>query len=114
MLMICAYGGGEFLHLLLFARPRRRGRARWQQARRYFLSALACLAASLVNPYTYHLHVHMVAVSAGPVELGSILWNSSRRISINPMAIFFEAMLVLAVAAALLARCDRDAIPSRC
>ncbi len=34
---------------------------RWSFARRYSLLAGACLAASLVNPYGYHLHEHTLA-----------------------------------------------------
>ena len=68
--MIGAYGAGEILRLLFSADPAERGDAAGQ-ARGYFLSGLACLAASLVNPYTYHLHVHMVAVSARSVEFAA-------------------------------------------
>src|SRR5205807_6598032 len=53
-LMIGAYGAGEVLRLAFSpdtaARP-----GIWLTARQYFLSAAACIAASLVNPYTYHL-----------------------------------------------------------
>ena len=80
ILMICAYGGGELLNF--FSRPTAAGRpAAWRSARAYFLSALACLAASLINPYTYHLHVHMVAVSARTPGIRSISSSSCRRVS---------------------------------
>src|SRR4051812_14911204 len=58
VLMICAYGGGELLDFLFSPDPDGRLAAR-SRARAYFLSALACMGASLMNPYTYHLHVHM-------------------------------------------------------
>src|ERR1019366_4365488 len=58
-LMILAFGGGETLRLVSPPNAADR-RPTWLKARNYFLSGLACLAASLINPYTYHLHVHMV------------------------------------------------------
>jgi hypothetical protein len=35
------------------------GRKEWNLARRYALVTLACLAASLANPYGWHLHAHV-------------------------------------------------------
>src|SRR5450759_3277522 len=99
ILMILAYGGGEILRLVFSPNAAER-RPAWLKARSYFLSGLACLAASLINPYTYHLHVHMVRY------LGDS-WNSQHIMEFlspsfhHPTAIFFEAMLVMAVAAAV-------------
>lgn len=98
-LMILAYGGGHFLRLVFSPDASQRG-VEWLQARGYFLSGIACFAASLVNPYTYHLHVHMAAYLRDP-------WNSQHIVEFlspsfhHPTAIFFEAMLVMAVAAAI-------------
>ncbi len=98
-LMILAFGGGEILHLVFCPNAADR-RPAWLKARRYFLSGLACLAASLINPYTYHLHVHMVQYLRDP-------WNSQHIVEFlspsfhHPTAIFFEAMMLMAVAAAL-------------
>src|SRR5947209_9798836 len=55
VIMIAAYGAGELLTLAIApdsgaAGPRITA---WRQARHYFLSASLCLAASLINPYTY-------------------------------------------------------------
>ena len=97
--MILAYGGGEILRLVFSPNAEDRLPA-WLKARSYFLSGLACLAASLINPYTYHLHVHMVQYLRDP-------WNSQHIMEFlsptfhHPTAIFFEAMLVMAVAAAI-------------
>jgi hypothetical protein len=94
-LMIAAYGGGEILRLLFSSSAEDRGPA-LLRARSYFLSALACLAASLVNPYTYHLHVHMAQYLRDP-------WNSQHIMEFlspsfhHPTAIFFELMLLMAV-----------------
>jgi hypothetical protein len=98
ILMIAAYGGGELLNFLLS--PDVEGRpAALRRARAYSLSAFGCLAASLVNPYTYQLHVHMFRY------LGNS-WNGQHINEFlspnfhNPMAIFFEAALVLGVVSA--------------
>jgi len=97
ILMICAYGGGEFLQFALNPDPGLR-RAAGARSRNYFLSALACLAASLINPYTYHLHVHMVQYLRDP-------WNGRYIAEFlspsfhHPMAPSFEALLALAATA---------------
>ncbi len=99
VLMIAAYGLGETLEIA-FA-PDAEGRpAAWQRARNYFLSAAACLAASLINPYGYRLHAHMLAYLRDP-------WNSQHIMEFlspsfhHPTAVFFEAMLALAAATAI-------------
>ena len=99
VLMILAYGGGEILRLLFSPNAADRWPA-WLKARSYFLSGLACLAASLVNPYTYHLHVHMLQYLRDPWKSQHIAEFISLSFN-HPTAIFFEAMLVLAVAAAV-------------
>ncbi|MEO8368693.1 MAG: hypothetical protein ABI806_05810 [Candidatus Solibacter sp.] len=98
-LMILAYGGGEILQAVFAPEAAQRGPA-LLKARGYFLSAFGCLAASLVNPYTYHLHVHMVQYLRDP-------WNSQHIMEFlsptfhHPTAIFFEMMLAMAVGAAV-------------
>jgi hypothetical protein len=98
-LMVFAFGGGEILRLVFSANAAER-LAAWLQARAYLLCGLACLAASLINPYTYHLHVHMAQYLRDP-------WNSLHIVEFlspsfhHPTAIFFEAMLPLAVATAV-------------
>jgi hypothetical protein len=96
-LLVAAYGAGEAAALLVQPEGQDRGR-RWMLVRQYWLSAAACLAASLINPYTYHLHVHMAQYLRDP-------WNSQHIMEFlspsfhHPTAIFFEMMLALAVAA---------------
>jgi hypothetical protein len=98
-LMTLAYGGGEVLRLVFSPDAADRRWPAWLQALRYFLCGFACLAASLVNPYTYHLHVHMAQFLRDP-------WYSQHIIEYialsfhHPAAIFFEAMLLISVAAA--------------
>ena len=96
-LLVGAYGAGEIMRLLFLpAGPDPMAQRR--QARNYLVSAAACLAVSLINPYTYHLHVHMASYLGNP-------WNSQHIMEFlspnfhHPTAIFFEMMLVLALVA---------------
>ena len=98
-LMVLAYGGGEILRLAFSPNAAER-RPAWLQARRYFLSGLACLAASLINPYTYHLHQHLAKYLGDPFNSQHIVEFLSPSFH-HPTAIFFEAMLAVAVAAAV-------------
>src|SRR4051812_7134325 len=98
-LMVGGYGCGELLRLAfspdIELRP-----MMWRRARNYFLCAGACMAASLINPYTYHLHVHLAQYLRDP-------WNSEHIMEFlspsfhHPTAIFFEAMMVLSGLAAV-------------
>ncbi|MGD0773161.1 MAG: hypothetical protein ABSC05_10110 [Candidatus Solibacter sp.] len=98
-LMILAYGGGEILRLVFS--PDAAGRwPAWLKARAYFLSGLACLAVSLLNPYTYHLHVHMAQYLRDPFNSQYIVEFLSPSFH-HPLAIFFESLLLLSVATAL-------------
>jgi hypothetical protein len=99
VLMIWAYGGGEILRLVFSADAADR-RPAWLQARRYFLSGLACLAASLINPYTYHLHVHMAKYLNDPYNSQHIMEFLSLSFH-DPTAIFLETMLVMTVVAVI-------------
>jgi hypothetical protein len=98
ILMISAYGVGEFLNFL-FSGDSAERKAAWQRSRGYFVSAAACAAVSLINPYTYHLHVHMAQYLRNP-------WNSQHIVEFlspsfhQPRAVFFEVFLVLGAAAA--------------
>ena len=97
-LLIAAFGAGEMMRRWFL--PADAGRTSQPNlARNYLLSAAACMVASLINPYTYHLHVHMAQYLRDP-------WNSQHIMEFlspnfhHPTAIFFELMLVLAVVAA--------------
>ena len=97
VLMVGAYGAGELLRMALAPDNSQRA-AQWRAARGYLLSAAACLAVSLVNPYTYHLHVHLLRYLGDPWKSQHIQEFFSPSFHI-PTAIFFEMMLALAVAA---------------
>jgi hypothetical protein len=98
-LMIAAFGAGEILTMVFSADASLRVSA-WRNARAYFLSSLACMAASLVNPYTYHLHVHMAQYLGDPFNSLHIVEFLSPTFH-HPMAMFFETMLLLSVATAI-------------
>jgi hypothetical protein len=98
ILMICAYCGAELLQF--FSAPDLEAKAAAsRKARTYFVSAFACAAMSLVNPYTYHLHTHMAQYLRDP-------WNGQHIMEFfspsfhSSTAIFFEIMLALGAAAA--------------
>ena len=95
--MVGAYGLAELLQMALASDAETRRQAR-PQAVRYFVCALACLAASLVNPYTYHLHVHVFQYLRDPYAAEHIIEFSSINFH-HPMAIFFETLLLLGAAA---------------
>jgi hypothetical protein len=98
ILMIGAYGGGEVLRIV-FSEDREAGYEKWIKAGKFFGCALACLAASLVNPYFYHLHVHIFKYLQDPFLTKHVLEYLSPNFH-NPSAPFFEALLVLAAGAA--------------
>jgi hypothetical protein len=99
IMMICAYGGAEFLRFILAADAAERGEA-GRSARNYFLCAAGCLAASLVNPYTYHLHTHIFKTLRDPWPFEHIMEYFSPSFH-QPRAQFFEAYLAVGTAAAL-------------
>ena len=89
--LISVFGAAELLQVLLAAgsEGRTAGLAR---SGKYFLSAAACLVASLLNPYTYHLHVHVFQYLRDPYLAVRIMEFLSVDFH-HPIAIFFEAML---------------------
>jgi hypothetical protein len=66
----------------------------------YLLTALGCAAASFINPYTYHLHQHIVQYLSDSSQLEAI--SEFQTLSFHvPPAIFLEIMLALAAVAAI-------------
>ncbi len=99
ILMIGAYAAGDSLQAIL-ATDRLEWRPASRRARSYASSALLCLAASLVNPYTYRLHAHIVGYLGDPYLAQHV--NEFFTLSFHhPVAIFFEAMLLAGAAAAI-------------
>jgi hypothetical protein len=98
ILMLATYGAGEGVKAALAGNAEMRGE-HGRAARGYLLSALACLAASLANPYFYRLHMHMGWYLFNPFNSRHIVEFLSPNFH-HPAAIFFEAMLALGAAAA--------------
>lgn len=99
IVLLGGYGAGELLKMALAADRSIVG-ASWIRARNYFATALGCLAASFINPYFYHLHVHVVEYLADPYQAQHIVEFLSLNFH-HPVAIFFEMLLVLGAAAAI-------------
>ncbi|MBI1788871.1 MAG: hypothetical protein HYR60_15150 [Acidobacteria bacterium] len=78
---------------------------RWAAARRYALLALACLAASLANPYGFREHLHIVSYLQQKWILDLVQEFQSPKFHAGE-ARYFEILLVagLLAAASLLAR----------
>jgi hypothetical protein len=97
ILMILSYAAGDAARAIL-ATDRREWRAAWLRGGTYFASALACLAASFVNPYTWRLHAHLIEYLRDPYPSQHI--SEFFTLSFHhPVAIFFEAMLLVGAAA---------------
>jgi hypothetical protein len=99
ILLICVYAGGEAISALL-ARDSELRRAATRRSWQYGVTGLACLAASLLNPYCWRLHVHLIAFLTDPAYFRSIAEFASISFR-HPLAPFFELMLFLGVATAL-------------
>jgi len=92
------YGAGETLTVAFSADPAvRRPAAR--RAIAWFGTAFACLAASLVNPYGWRLHVHLFEYLRDPYasqHISEFLTLSFH----HPAAVFFEALLLASAVSA--------------
>jgi hypothetical protein len=72
----------------------------WGRARLYGLTAVSCVLASLLNPYGYRLHLHVIQYLGSPFYLQYI--SEFRPVDFQwQSASYFETLLVLAVGAAL-------------
>lgn len=98
VVLIGAYGASELLSALVGPEAQRARSVR--MAGRYLACAAAALAASLINPYFYHLHVHMAQYLRDPYNSEHIVEFLSPNFHAGN-AIYFEAMLALGAAAAL-------------
>ena len=97
VVVIACYGMGAALEGMLGPESQRKQSVR--RALRYFASASAAMAVSLVNPYFYRLHEHMAQYIADPFNSEHIVEFLSPNFH-NPASTYFEAMLVLGAAAA--------------
>jgi hypothetical protein len=100
LLILASYAAGEFLSGIIEPLASWR-RESLRRSLPYILTALGCLAASLVNPYTYHLHRHIIRYVSDPSS--PLLQHVSEWQSISfhmSVAPFVEAMIFVSLAAA--------------
>ena len=76
------------------------GHNAWIRGQKYFLTAVACVVASLLNPYGYRLHVHVAQYLGASFYLQHV--SEFQSIDFHSFtAAYFETLLVIAIAAAL-------------
>jgi len=97
ILLTCAYALGELIAALLAQSDERH--AALGRSWRYALAASGCLAASFINPYSWHLHAHMIRYLTNPAYFQNIAEFASISFR-HPLAPFFELMLLLSCATA--------------
>jgi len=95
--LIGCYAAGE-LALWLVEQDREAAKAALLRSKPYLFTGLACGAATLVNPYTYHLHVHMFGFLRGSVHTRFISEYQSTNFQ-NLAAPWFEPMFLLGAVA---------------
>ncbi|MEQ1883418.1 MAG: hypothetical protein ABL967_00025 [Bryobacteraceae bacterium] len=99
-IILCgAYAGGELLSAV-FASDSGTRRDAARNSIGYLGAAAGCLAASLVNPYTYHLHQHIYEYLQDPFLMQSVQEFQSTNFQWSSM-FFFEIMLALGVASSI-------------
>jgi hypothetical protein len=100
-IVVGAYAGGEVIRAIVSTR-REEALAALRGAVPYILATLGCMAASLINPYSYHLHEHILGYLRDPYQMLHI--NEFLSLSFqNPAARYFEIMLALGLGAAVAA-----------
>ena len=99
IIILGAYAAGELVSAAVTADNAERW-SRIRSAGIYLATAAGCLAASLVNPYFYHLHVHLAEYLRSPYQMKYIGEFQSVNFQ-DASAIYLEAMLVVAIAAAV-------------
>jgi hypothetical protein len=94
ILILCSYGAGALVGQLV------KLRGDCESPLPYFAAALGCLATSLINPYFYHLHVHIWQYLNDSYAMNNIIEFLGANFR-NGGSGYFEAMLVLGIAAAI-------------
>ena len=99
ILILGAYAGGELLRSVVV--PAREDRiAAARASLPYIATAMGCLAASLVNPYGYHLHTHIVEYLRDPNQMKNIIEFQGTNFQMGDTG-YFESMLVLGLGASV-------------
>jgi hypothetical protein len=110
LIILAGYAAGELAGALFTANSDDR-RAALHSAARYGLTAFLCALATIVNPYTYHLHTHIYQFFSESYHLDNIAEFQSISFH-HPAALFLEVMLLLGVfAAAWFVVKRRDFVP---
>lgn len=92
LILLAAYAAGDLISWATDRQSDARSAA-LVRARRYALTAAACAAASLVNPYGWQLHLHIARYLADPWQLENIMEFRTLNFQ-HPMAKYFEVLLV--------------------
>ena len=100
VVILGAYAAGELVNLVTTATGREERWASVRAAVPYALAAAGCLAASLVNPYTYQLHKHIYDYVHDPNTLRNISEFQAANFQ-ESGAGFLEVLALLALGAAL-------------
>jgi hypothetical protein len=99
IVIVGAYGAGELLRAAV-ARDSAERLASLRAAGPYLAAAAGCVLTSLVNPYGYQLHVHLLEYLRDPFQLKYIQEFRSADFH-SPPAMFLEIMLILGLGAAI-------------
>src|SRR5579863_4204018 len=99
MILIGAYMGGEMLRAVVVRERAERVEAA-RAAMRYLLALMGCVAASLVNPYFYQLHIHIWGYLRDPYQMKYIMEFQGTNFQYGSAG-FLEAMLLLGIGAAV-------------
>ncbi|HXA06394.1 MAG TPA: hypothetical protein VNY30_16230 [Bryobacteraceae bacterium] len=96
--MLGAYAAGEMADALFTSDSSRRQPA-LRRSVPYLMTAAACFAVTFINPYFYHLHQHIIAFLGDGYQYRNIVEFQSFDFH-NPVASYFEPMLILGLGAA--------------
>jgi uncharacterized RDD family membrane protein YckC len=97
IMLVGCYAAGEITHWLV-EKDRGPAKAALARGKSYLITALACAAATLVNPYFYRLHVHMYRFLTGATHIRFISEYQPTNFQ-NGLAHWFEPMLLLGAVA---------------
>lgn len=97
-LILACYIGSDLLNALLERDPAAR-RAFLAAARPWLAVAAGCFAVSLINPYGWQLHRHMLAYITDPYQLNHISEFQSMNFH-SPVTFYFEPLMIGSLAAA--------------
>jgi hypothetical protein len=93
LIILAGFALGEALRAV-FAMETEERRVAFKRATWFTTAALASAAATLVNPYTYHLHAHIFKFFSEPYHLQNI--TEFQSISFHePAALYLESLLLL-------------------